>query len=124
MDEILSKKLVPASKSKLYIILKDYKDGNLIIDNEWNTRGQPRLLRDKDINKISDALDEESGKTIGENELVSFIKDTRSKNIEAIGLLPICATKNPSRISVNNYKAVLVSQASVSITIKGSIVLF
>ena len=82
------------------------------------------MLKDKDITKIPDALDEESGKTIEENELVSLIKDTRSKNIEAIGLLQICATKNPSRISVNNYKAVLVSQASVSITIKGSIVLF
>ena len=51
------------------------------------------MLKDKDITKIPDALDEESGKTIGENELVSLIKDTRSKNIEAIGLVPICATK-------------------------------
>ena len=54
---------------------------------------QPRLLNNKDINKISDELDEESGKTIGENELVSIIKDTRSKNIEAIGLVPIGAKK-------------------------------
>ena len=70
---------------------------------------QPRLLNNKDINKISDALDERSGKTIGENELVSIIKDTRSNNIEAIGLVPICATRNPSRTSIHNYKAVLAS---------------
>ena len=70
---------------------------------------QPRLLNNKDINKISDALDEESGKTIGENELVSIIKDTRSNNIESIGLVPICATTHPSRTSIHNYKAVLAS---------------
>ena len=73
-------------------------------------------LKIKILQKISDALEEESGKTIGENELISIIKDTRSKNIEAAGLVPICATKNPSRTSVNNYKCVLASQASVSIT--------
>ena len=50
------------------------------------------------------------------NELLSIIKDTRSKNIEVTGLVSICTTKNPSCTSVNNYKAVLVSQFSVSIT--------
>ena len=116
MNEILSRKLVPASKSQLNCLLRDHKEGKQIIDNDWNSRGQPRLLKDKDITKISDALEKESGKTIGENELISIIKDTRSKNIEAAGLVPICATKNPSRTSVNNYKCVLASQASVSIT--------
>ena len=109
MNEILSKKLVRANKSQLNCLLRNHKEGKQIIDNDWNSPGQPRLLKDKDITKISDALEEESGKTIGENELIS-------KNIEAAGLVPICATKNPSRTSVNNYRAVLVSQASVSIT--------
>ena len=116
MNEILSKKLVPASKSQPSCLLRNHKEGKQIIDNDWNSPGQPRLLKDKDITNISDALKEESGITIGENELISIIKDTRSKNIEAAGLVPICATKNPSRTTVNNYKCVLASQASVSIT--------
>ena len=62
-----------------------------------------------------DALEEKSGQTIKNDELLSIIKETRSKNIEAVGLVPICATKNPSHTSINNYKAVLASQSSVSI---------
>ena len=66
--------------------------------------------------KKSDALEEESGQTIGNNEWISIIKETRSKNIEAAGLVSICATKNPSHTSTNNYKAVLASQSFVSFT--------
>ena len=55
-------------------------------------------------------------KRIGNNELLSNIKETQTKNIEAAGLVPICTTKNPSHTSINNYKAVLASQSSLSIT--------
>ena len=58
MNEILSKKLVPARKSQLNYLLRNHKEGKQIIDNNWNSRGQPRLLKDKDITKISDALEE------------------------------------------------------------------
>ena len=65
MNEILSKKLAPASKSQLNCLLRNHKEGKKIIDNDWNSPGQPRLLKDKDITNISDALEEESGKIIG-----------------------------------------------------------
>ena len=55
-------------------------------------------------------------KRIGNNELISIIKGTRTKHIEAEVLVPIGTTKNPSHTSINNYKAVLPSQSSVSIT--------
>ena len=39
MDEILTKKLVPAGRSQLFNLLKDHKEGKQIIDNDWNSRG-------------------------------------------------------------------------------------
>ena len=58
MDEILTKKLVPAGRTQLFVLLKDHKEGKQLIDNDWNSRGQPRLLKDKDITKKSDTLEE------------------------------------------------------------------
>ena len=100
MDEMSTKKLVPAGRTQLFVLLKDHEEGKQIIDNDWNSCGQPRSFKDKDIRKMSDALEEESGQTIGTNELISIIKETRSKNIEAIDIFPISATKNPAKPSL------------------------
>ena len=58
MNEMLTQKLVPVGRIQLFVLLKDHKEGKQLIDNDWDSRGQPRLLKDKDITKKSDALEE------------------------------------------------------------------
>ena len=75
MDEILIKQLVSVGRTQFFVLLKDHKEGRHIIDNDWYSCGQPRSLKDKYITNHSDTVEEKSGQTIGQNELLSIIKD-------------------------------------------------
>ena len=45
MDEILIKQLVSVGRTHFFVLLKDHKEGRHIIDNDWYSCGQSRLLK-------------------------------------------------------------------------------
>ena len=112
VTELTSKGLVPQSRSSIYRLLASYAAGNLNLDEDWKTKGQPKLFSDVDICEVIKDLETHSSKSMGENELVEHIRDKKKKQIEQNGFVPLSTTNyKPSLTSINKYKCLIVAQS-------------
>ena len=63
-----------------------------------------------------DELNSENGRTIGNDKLSEIIQTTQENRIQKSGCIPLTSLKHPSQTTLNNSKAVISSQSSISIT--------
>ena len=78
------------------------------LDGPWNKKGKPRLLTNKQVNNLSDELNAFSGDTIGVDNLTEAMRNLKREELEKSGVVPLQIYNfNPSRQSLQNYKALM-----------------
>ena len=67
------KKVIPASKSVVYDLLKRFKN-NEVIYGPWNLVGRKRILTDSEVSEIAEELVKDSGKSFNRLDLKDRIE--------------------------------------------------
>ena len=68
-----NQKIIPQSRSNIYKLLTQYKDGSINLDDPWKKKGAPKLLKDNDIAEIGKDLETYNGKSIGYDDILDVM---------------------------------------------------
>ena len=121
IDELTINGLVPQSRGSIFRLLKKHAKGELDIGEPWRKRGQPKLLTDNDIASVKEDLFRHSAKSIGDEDLIKKMRQSKKAKIEKANLVPLTIDNfNPSAMTLTNYKAMIISSCPNSTTTVGT----
>ena len=113
INHLIAKKLMPQTRQTVYRHLKEYRKDSSNATVNWQSIGRQQILDSSDINDVVKDLNEQGGKSIGNEELIGIIREKKQKKMEDQGHVPLSVTKyTPSATTLDNYKALIIAKNS------------
>ena len=79
INHLIAKKLIPQTRQTVYRHLKEYRKDSSNTTVNWQSIGRQQILDSSDINDIVKDLNEQGGKSIGNEELIGIIREKKQK---------------------------------------------
>ena len=113
MEKMISSGYAPTTVRYLQKLLKKREDGEIIVDDEWQSKGRKRLLPTSAVNSFVDGM--KLGESNGARNIEHAIQKYQVNQIKESGFVPLVLNKKYSVQTIRNYTCEAANHGAVSL---------
>jgi hypothetical protein len=115
--QMIRDQLIPCDQCTVYRLIQKHNAGIVILDQEWNSGGRPRVFTTKMLEQVNENhLQGEHGRSYSKDEVKTFLLQHRKKLIEESGHISLNAEDDIKRTTLSNCIAELTMMSANTLT--------